>query len=123
MNKCAICGDEIPNKTRDELIDMGYNFLLLEGEYYSFCPKHNVREITQFILKKIREVDRNEKGKSNWTARGVIKMKIKLNYIMVGLSTFLIVLQAVRLAKSFNYDYLTIVFLAMIIITYNLRGD
>ena len=54
MNKCVICGDEIPNKTRDELINMGYNFLLLEGKYYSFCPKHSAKEITQFILKKIK---------------------------------------------------------------------
>ena len=56
-NICDICRDKIPDKTRDELVDTGYNFLFFEGKYYSFCPKHNTKEISDFILKKIKKGD------------------------------------------------------------------
>lgn len=48
--KCAICKASIPNKTQDELINLGYTgTCCYDKKLYIFCPKHKDKEILDFI--------------------------------------------------------------------------
>jgi len=62
MRKCSICGKEIPNKTRDELVDEGYTFAEIGKQYFSFCPKHSPFEIAGFLKKVITKMDGEDGG-------------------------------------------------------------
>ena len=55
--KCSICNAEIPNKSRDELVDMGYTFTQIGRKYFAFCPKHSPLDIADFLIKAIKEDD------------------------------------------------------------------
>ena len=60
--KCSICGVKIPNKTRDELVDMGYTFVKMGKNYFAFCPKHSHLEISEFLIKAINKMDDKDGG-------------------------------------------------------------
>ncbi len=53
--RCSICGRKIPNKSRNELVDMGYTFTKIDEKYFAFCPKHSHIEIADFLIKAIKE--------------------------------------------------------------------
>ena len=48
---CVICNEEIPNKPRSKLNDLGYSGVrdYLGKRSYAFCPKHTGKEIAHFI--------------------------------------------------------------------------
>lgn len=53
VRKCVICGEKIPDKSMDELVDAGYTILQVGRKRYIFCPKHNEGEIVSFIKNKV----------------------------------------------------------------------
>lgn len=52
---CVICNEEIPNKPRSKLEDLGYSGVrdYLGKKSYVFCPKHDGKEIARWIGENI----------------------------------------------------------------------
>jgi len=56
VRKCAICKMEIPNKTFDELIDLGYVKMQFAGnkklgrKALWFCPEHSQNEVVRYVF-------------------------------------------------------------------------
>lgn len=59
---CEICRADIPNKSRDALVDMGYSMLELGSgnspnhKYMVFCPNHSSNEVADHLAATCKEI-------------------------------------------------------------------
>jgi hypothetical protein len=54
--KCSLCSEKIPNKNREELLNLKYNFLEYpNGDKEVFCPKHSPKEIAYCVTLRIKK--------------------------------------------------------------------